>query len=141
MWFKRRIRLIEPASYPHPARHRVDLSDDVAIVCQNQVGPNHARQIVPNFFAPRKFNQLARFTGIEITRDPFRLLSFNAELIKLIARALKDEQPMAKLLQLGQKSLVNREWVGGKQPILLGEETLLGKSGADCRQPVVLNEH
>src|SRR5262249_54424067 len=70
---------------------------------------------------------------------PFGLLAFGAELIQLIASSLKNEQTMPKLLEVGERLLVDLKCVRRKQPLFLGEETLFGKSGANCRQPLVLN--
>ena len=127
-----RIRLVQPTGQANPARHRIDLGNDVAFLSQDQIWPDYSRQIVADFLAPRKFNQFFWFTGIEIARYPFGLLAFNAELIKLIASALKNKQPMPELLEVGEKFPVDRKCVRRKQPLFFGEEALFRESSADC---------
>ena len=85
------------------------------------------RQIVADFLPPRKFNQLFRFTGVEVAGYPFGLLAFNAELIQLVASALKNKQPMPKLLEIGERFPVDRKCVWREQPFFLGKEALFGK--------------
>ena len=53
--------------------------------------------------ATRKFDEFLRFTGVKIPRYPLGLLAFNAQLIELIASALKNEQPMPELFEIGKK--------------------------------------
>ena len=99
-FLERGIGLVEPAGQSDSAGNGIDFGDDVTVVRQNEIRTDHSRQILANFFAPRELDQLFRFAGIEIARDPLRLFSFDAELIKLIARALKNEQAMAELVEL-----------------------------------------
>src|SRR6267143_2100 len=86
-----RIDLVEPAGQPDSARHGINFRNDVTLFGQNKIGANHPWQIVSNFFAPRKLNQLFGFTGVEIARYSRRLLVLNAQLIELITGALKNE--------------------------------------------------
>ena len=86
-----RVGLVQPRGQPDSARNRVDLSDDVTVIGENEIWPDDSRKIVANLFALRKFHQLRWFSGIEIARDPFRLFSFDAQLIELIAGSLKNE--------------------------------------------------
>ena len=48
----------------------------------------------------REFDQFFRFAGVEVARNPSRLLAFDAQLVQLIASALKNKQPMTKLLEV-----------------------------------------
>ncbi len=121
------IRLIQPPGQADSARNRINLGDGVTVIGQNEIGPNDERQIVAKFFASRELDEVFRFAGVEIARDPRWLFSFDAELVKLIARALENEQPMTKLLELGTKFLLDRKRVGRKQPILVGEQPLRWK--------------
>ena len=89
------------------------------------------RQIVADFLPPRKFNQLFRFTGVEVTGYPFGLLAFNAELIQLIASPLKNKQPVPELLEIGEKFPVDRKCIRREQPLFLGEKAFLWESGAN----------
>src|SRR5262249_51795233 len=93
------------------------------------------------FLASRKLNQLFRFASVEITRDPLRLFAFNAELIKLIARALKNKKPVPKLLELLQKFFVDRERVRREKPIFLSEQPFFREGITNGRELVVLNLH
>src|SRR4030095_15165061 len=90
-----RIRLVEPTGESDPARNGINFGDDVAVVGQDQVWSNDAWQIISDFFASRKLDQLFWFAGVEIARHPFRLFAFNTKLVKLIASALKNKKSMA----------------------------------------------
>ena len=92
--------MIKPAGQADSARHRIDFSNDVTLLGQNEVRPDHARQIIADFFTPRKFNQLFRFTRVKIARHPLWLFAFDAQLIELIAGALENRQAMTKLLEV-----------------------------------------
>jgi len=116
----------------NPARHRIDLSDDVALLSEDEVRPDYSRQVVADFFPRRKFNQLFRFTGVEILGYPFGLLAFNAELIQLIASPLKNKQAMPELLEVGEKFSVDRKCVGRSSPLFFGKEAFLWESSANC---------
>src|SRR5439155_16485195 len=82
-----------------------------------------------------------RLTCIKIARDPLRLFSFNAKMIKLIARALEDEQAVTELFELGQKFLLDRKRIRRELPILFRKKTLLRERAADDVDLVVLNLH
>ena len=59
------------------------------------------RRFRPRRLALYKARRIAtRLTSIEVTGDPVGLFSFDAELVKLIARTLKNEQAVAELLEL-----------------------------------------
>src|ERR1041385_5082161 len=122
-----RIRVVQPTSQTNPAGHGIDLGDRVAGISENEIGPDHPRQIVSNFLASRKLDQLPGLARVEITRNPFRLLSFYALLVKLITGALKNEESMSKLFQIGEKFSVDRERVRGKQPVFLCKKALFRK--------------
>ena len=81
------------------------------MLSEDEVWPDYSRQIVADFLPPRKFNQFFWFTGVEIARDPFGLLAFNTELIQLIASALKNKQAMPKLLEIGERFLLDRKCI------------------------------
>src|SRR5947207_14025686 len=104
------------------------------MISQNQIGPEDTRQIITNFFAPGKFNQLSRIPGIEITCHPIGLFAFNAALIKLVAGALENEEAMAELLNIGAEFLADREGIRRQQPVFFREENLLGEGTADDPQ-------
>src|SRR5579885_773737 len=131
MGIELRVRLVEPASQSNPARHRIDFGNDIAFVGKNEVGPNHPRQIVADFFAPGKFDQLLRFAGVEVTCHPLGLLSLDAQLIKLIAGPLEYKKPMAQLLELFEQFARDRKRIWRKKPVFLSEKTLFGESCAD----------
>src|SRR4029079_13219740 len=115
--------------------------DDVAPFSQNEIGTNHPWQIVSNFFPPRKLNQLFWFTGIEITRHPGGLFAFNAQVIELIAGALKNEEPMSELFQLGDEFFLDWKGIRREKPVLFRKKTFLRESRAYCIQSVLLNLH
>ena len=123
--------MVQPTRQTDPAGNRIYLSNDVAFVSDNQVRPDYSRQLVADFLAPRKFNQLFRFTGIEVLRDPLWLLAFNAELIQLVASALKNKQSMPELLEVGQKFLFDRKCIWREQPLLFGKQAFLWKGSAN----------
>jgi hypothetical protein len=60
-------------------------------------------------------------------------------LVELIASALKNKQPVAKLLEVSQKFLVDRKCVWRKEPLFLREEAFFWESGTDRLQTVVGN--
>src|SRR5439155_26932125 len=93
------------------------------------------------FLPPRKFHELCRLSIVEIARDPFRLLSFYAELIELIASALKDEEAMTEVLKLPRKFFVNWEGFGRKQPIFVGEKPFCRKGASNRIQFVGNGKH
>src|SRR6266487_2725106 len=123
---------------PDTAGDGIDFGDDVAVIGQNEIRPDDQWQIIAKFLAPRKFHELCRLSIVEIARNPFRLLSFNAELIEPIASALKDEEAMTELLKLPRKFLVDRERFGRKQPIFVGKKSF-GSKGASNRIQFVGN--
>ena len=126
-----RIGLVEPTSHADSSGHRIDFGNDVAVVGQDEVGPDDPRQIVANFLSSRKLDQVLRLARVEVTRHPLRLLSFDALLVKLIAGALENKKPMTKLLEVGQEFLADGKRIGRKEPILFREETLLREGTAD----------
>jgi hypothetical protein len=130
--------LIEPRRQTNAARDGIDFGDDVAVIGKNEVRPDDQWQVIAKFFAPRKFHELCRLSIVEIARNPFRLFSFYAELIELIASTLKDEEAMTELLKLPRKFFVNRERFGRKQPIFVGEKSF-GRKGASNRIQFVDN--
>src|SRR5262249_27419861 len=101
-----------------------------------EVRPDYFRQIVVNFLAPRKFNQLLRFTSVEIPRYPLGLFAFNTELIELIASPLKNKQPMPELLEIGKKFLFDGKCIGRQQPLFFGKEALFGESSTNGLQTI-----
>ena len=94
-----RIGLIQPRGQADAAGNGINFRDRVTFIGQNQIRPDNLWQIIPEFFLARELDQLRGFPGIEIARDPRRLFAFDAELIELIASALKNEEPMPELLQ------------------------------------------
>ncbi len=124
--------MIEPAGQADSTWDGIDFSNDVAVVSEDEIWPDHPWQIIADFFAPRKFDQLFRFTRIEIARYPVRLLPFDAKLIELVTGALKNKQPMTKLIEFSENFFVDRKCVWRKEPLFFSEKALLWECGADC---------
>ena len=99
-----------------------------SLLGQNKIGPDDARQVVANFFAARKLDQLRRFPGIEITRDPRGLLAFDALLVELIAGALKNEEPMAELFEFRFEFWLDRKRSGESSQSFSAKRPSVGKA-------------
>ena len=68
------------------------------------------------------------FPASRYLRDPGRLFPFDAQLIELIAGALKNKKPMAELLQFAREFLRRSEMLRRNEPILFGEQTFAAES-------------
>ena len=123
--------MVQPTRQTDSAGNRVDLCDDVAFISENEVRPDYSRQLVADFLAPRKFNKLSRFTGVEVPRDPVWLLALSTELIELVASALKNKEAMPKLFEIREKFLFDRKCVRREQPLFFGKEAFFWKSSAN----------
>ena len=100
---KVRVGLIQPCGQADATRDGIDFRNRVTFIGQDEVRTDDLRQVVAEFFSSRKLDQFRGLSGIEITRDPRRLFAFDAELVELIASALKDEELMPELLQFFSK--------------------------------------
>ena len=96
---KFRVGLIQPRGQADAARDGINFRNRVTFIGQDEIRPDNLRQIIAKLFFARELDQLRGLSGIEITRDPRRLFALDAELIQLIASALKDEELMAELLE------------------------------------------
>ena len=126
-----RVRPVQPIGQANSAGDRIDLSNDVVFFREDEIWPDHSWQIVADFFSPRKFNQLFWFPGIEVSGDPLGLFAFNAELIELIASALKNKQSMPELLQVRERFFVDRKCIWREQPLFLSKEPFFRESSAN----------
>ncbi len=128
---ERRVGLIEPAGQTDSAGDGIDLGDGVAGLGQDQIGPNDQRQIVAELFLAGELNQIGGLPGVEVFGDPGRLFAFDAALVKLVAGALENEEPMTELLEFFRERGIDRERIGREEEILFGEKALFGEGGSD----------
>src|SRR5205823_6831853 len=131
----------QPRSQSDSARNGIDLSDRVAGLGQNQIRPNNERDVVAKLFLAGELDQISRFSGVEILRDPARLFAFDAALIQLVAGALKNVKAMAELFEFLGEFVVDWKRIRGKKKIFFGEKAFVGESIPDQSELVGVGGH
>jgi hypothetical protein len=96
-----------------------------------KVWPDDQGHIIAKLFQARELDQVRRFSRIEILRDPRLLFAFGATLIELVARALKNVEPVSELLEFLRELVVDRKRIRREKKVFLGEETLFRERGTD----------
>jgi hypothetical protein len=92
------------------------------------------RQLIAELFPARELDELSGLARIEITGNRGRLFAFDALVIELIARALKNEELVPKRSSARPTSL-DRKRSGESRKSFSARETLAGRKRRACFSP------
>ena len=107
-----RVRRIQPVREADAAGDAVQLGDGEALLGEHEVGADDEGQIRARLAAAGVGDEVGGFPGIETGGDPCGLLAGDGAVVKLVARALKEVEPVAELFELLGQARTDDERLG-----------------------------
>ena len=126
-----RIRLIQPGGQADAAGYRIQFRQGEAMVGQEQVGSDDARQVVFQGRGALEVDQGRGLAAVEPGSDPRRLFASDTLSIEQIDGAIELQQHAPECFQFPGQVAPQCKWRGGDPPIHVHEQAALGKLVAD----------
>jgi hypothetical protein len=101
---------------PIPPGNAVELAGDVAVVGEDEVGPDDARDVLLEAVLARELHDLLGLAAIELFGDERRRGAARAAQVEGVERPVEGEQVVAERLDRGEGRRLERKRVGTDSP-------------------------
>ena len=125
------VGAVEPGGEADAAGHAVQFGDAQAVVGEQNVGPDDARQLGAELFAALQVDDRLRLAAIQPSAWPGGEAPLGAPAVNRVGGLVKLEQHAAQLLELLDGFLVERKRLRGDAPLVPGEEPAGGQALPD----------